>query len=60
MSVLEYRAIATKVTHKDGEIQITSAVEGGQTVRVTYGLAPVAALITQIQEVVPSEEPFGD
>jgi hypothetical protein len=50
MAIVEYRASATKVTVKDGEVYITSAVDGGKTVRVIYGLAPLAAVITALQE----------
>lgn len=57
MSVKEFRAIATKVTYKDGDIIATSAVEGGGTIRVVYGMAQAAALVTSIQEAVPGEAP---
>jgi hypothetical protein len=50
VAIQEFRATATKVTVKDDEVHFTSAVDGGKTVRVIYGLAPLAAVITALQE----------
>ena len=50
MAVLEYNALATKAAVKDGKVIVTSAVEDGQTVRIVYGLAQVAVILTAAQQ----------
>jgi hypothetical protein len=50
VAIIEYRASAIKVTCKDEEVYITSAVEGGKTVRMIHGLAQLALAITAMQE----------
>jgi hypothetical protein len=49
MPTLEYRAIAAKTVYKDGEIHVTHACEGGQTVRMIY--RGTAALLGIMQTV---------
>jgi hypothetical protein len=50
MAIQEYYATATKVTVKDDWVSITSAVDGGKTVRLVVGLAQLALAITAMQE----------
>ena len=53
MAVIEYRAIATKVVAKNvGTIHVTSSVEGGKTVRMIFGLAPLVAIMEALKTEV--------
>jgi hypothetical protein len=49
MAILEYRAIATKVSSKDGEVYVTSSVDGGKTVRMIFGMAPLLAIVEAVK-----------
>jgi hypothetical protein len=50
MAIREYRAIATKTAVKGEEVHVTSAVEGGDTIRIVYGLAPLAVVMTALHD----------
>jgi predicted N-acetyltransferase YhbS len=56
MGIMEFRATATKVTVRDGDVIMTSAVDTGGTVRIVYGLAPLAVLITTLQKELKEGE----
>jgi hypothetical protein len=62
VAVIEYRAIVTKVTSKDGEVYVTSAVDGGRTVRMIYGLQPLLAIVEAVKTEVLQikDEPGGE
>lgn len=57
MGIIEYRAIATKVSSKDGEVYVTSSVDGGKTVRMIFVMAPLLAIVEAVRtDVLQIEE----
>lgn len=49
MAILEYEAIVSSTVVKDGKVIVTSAVAGGKTVRITFGMAPLLAIVEAVK-----------